>query len=380
MINEDEQNDFYRDGRNTHYMKGTVVPSARKGNREDSGVRFDPHNPKFDYNIVVVDEHGSEKKVGVSAATHEQMTRDLRDGKSVNYNEILKKGSPPVESFTMPLDTNKTASSIDDSVPDTEETLTLPRVMRMTAAPVDEHTVAVKIKNPLRREKFVEKQMEEKVQEEEKPANPEPIPVYESPKPLEANKPVSRRPADLDLEPDPAPGPEQVSSYTVERDEDGKVKPLLAPIETPGGSEFEELNLERDEGINLGEMPNIPTHAPESKGVLIVRPSVNLHSAPMKAQRVKVRFISQLGKLAVPYNLVFRYGIALVMIQHSEEAIFYDPPQAPDLEIEVWWHGNVFICFPGMYIEFPDQQTAQTIFLIDEDKTRAKRKELTIKP
>jgi hypothetical protein len=372
----DEQNDEYRSGQSTHGMKGTVIPSSLKGaalkNSSDSGVRFDPHKPSFNYNIVSVDETGAEKRVGVTAEEHAQMVRNIRDGVVVTNDEIVKKGSEPVHNSTLPLDTVKTAPPIDDSSPGTEDRISFPKPVRVTSSLINPAPVVVKTRDPLRREPAV---VETRVKEKEPEKTPVEVPV-EPPKTLEANKPVTRRPTDLDLEPDPTPGPEQVSSYSVERDDGGKIKPLLAPIESPGGAELHDDNLDRSEGINLGEMPNIPAHAPESKGMPIHKPNVNLHSAPMRSQRIKVRFISRLGKLAVPYNLVFRYGMSLVMIQHSEEGIFYDPPQASDLEIEVWWHGSVYICFPGVYIEFPDHQTAQTIFFVDEELTRAKRQQL----
>lgn len=375
----DEQNDEYRKGESTHGMKGTVIPSALKGdalkNRSDSGVRFDPHKPLFGYNIVSIDENGVEKRVGVTAEEHARMVQNLREGVVVTNDEIVKKGNEPVNNSMLPLDSVRTAPPIDDSSPDTEDRISFPKPVRVTSSLLNPTPVVVKTaRNPLQREPVV---AEVRVPSKEPEKTPVEVPAQiEAPKPLEANKPVTRRPTDLDLEPDPTPGPEQVSSYSVERDDAGKVKPLLAPIESPAGVELHDENLDRDEGINLGEMPNIPAHAPESKGVPIHKPNVNLHSAPMRSQRIKVRFISRLGKLAVPYNLVFRYGMSLVMIQHSEEGIFYDPPQAPDLEIEVWWHGSVYICFPGVYIEFPDHQTAQTIFFVDEELTREKRKQL----
>jgi len=362
MAGEEEVNDEYRDGRQSHGMKGTVVPSARKGDREDSGVRFDPHNPRFDHNIVVVREDGGESKVGISAETQEKLKNGLRKGQRVDYDQLMEKGNAPVERSEIPLTREAPSAAIDDSVPDTEETLSMPSVIR-SPAPAPE---------PVRQEE----PDPEPVPVAEPAPEPEPEPQKPA-EPMEANRPVSKTPADLDLEPDPSPGPEQLSSYTVEKDEaSGKSRPLLKPAESPGGAEFDDASLERDEGSDLGEMPDISMQAPESKGVPIKSPNVNLDSAPMRVQRVKVRFISKLGKLAIPYNLVFRYGMNLVLIQYSEEGIFYDPPQATDLEIEVWWHGSVFICFPGVYFEFPDGQTSQTIFFIDEDKTRAKRKEL----
>ena len=363
MPGEEEVNNEYYDGRSSHGMKGTVVPSARKGDRENSGVRFDPKNPRFAHNIVETGEDGVERRVGISAETQEKIKKGLRRGDNVNYDELMKKGSAPVESSDPPLDNNAPTTSIDDSVPDTEETLTLPRTMRPSPSP-----------SPMPAPEPVPEP--EPVREE---PEDEPAPAAEPAEalPVEANKPVSKKPKDLDKEPDPDPGPEQISSYTVEKNEEGEVQPLLAPVETPGGAEeSDDDGLERNMDADLGEMPDISTRAPESKGRPLKRPNVNLGSAPMKVQRVKVRFISALGKLAIPYNLVFRYDINLVMIQYSEEGIFYDPPQVAELEIEVWWHGKVFICYPGTYFEFPDGQTSQTIFLIDEDKTRAKREEL----
>jgi len=386
-MGDTEINDEYRDGRGTHHMRGVVVPSAKKGDREDSGVRFDPHNPQFAQNVVINDENG-ERSYGVAPEEHEKVVDRLKKGESVSYEQFMGKDRPPVSQSSVELTRPGQSSRADDSQPTTEEVFHLPTapaspspprtvVQSQLEAATDPTTSA---QSEVSRQSFEPEPVPEPAPE---PAlDPDPVPETDSREEdrVIPNEPASPSPKDLDIEPDPSPGPEIISSYAPEEDEQGKNKPLLTPAQTPGGAEpeddFESDSDERD--TDLGEMPENSTHAPESvrrKGKIGVS-KANLSAAPMQVARIKVRFISPLGKLAVPYNVVFRYGINLVMIQHSPEGIFYDPPQVIDQPIEVWWHGKVFICFPGVYVEFPDRVTAQTIFFIDEEKTRERRKHL----
>jgi|GEM_PF-4960581 len=374
MAGQDEVNDDYRDARASHGMKGTVLPSARKGEKEDSGVRFDPKNPKMDQNIVVVDDRDREQRFGVTADEHERMVEGIKKGERADFDQFVKDKAAPIEETKMPIVRPADAATQDDTTPSTEETIPFPGTPAAPEPPpptVVKSAFAVPPVAP-----------PEPVPPPAPVPPPEPVqaetPPPPAPKPekVEANQEVRETPKDLNLEPDPAPGPEKISSYEAEKGE--KAVPLLQPAKTPGGKETVEAH-EQDTGAeDLGEMPEKSVHAPElvKKGVPMGIPTANVESAPMQVQRVKVRFISPLGKLAVPYNMVFRYGMYLFMLQFNEEGMFYDPPQVVDQSIEIWWHGRVFICFPGVYGEFPDGKMAITVFFIDEDKTRARREEL----
>jgi hypothetical protein len=179
---------------------------------------------------------------------------------------------------------------------------------------------------------------------------------------IPANKPIQEKPKDLDLEPDPAPGPKRISSYEVpvrKSEDEPPPEPLIKPA-------HREAN---PPPASVGAAPQPLAEDTDTKA------SANIKSAPMQVARVKVRFIGNFGKLAVPYNVVFQDGISLVMVQYSPEGIFYDPPGGTDEHIEVQWHGRMFMCLPGVHFIMPDQQTAFTVFLIDENATRKREDE-----
>lgn len=178
---------------------------------------------------------------------------------------------------------------------------------------------------------------------------------------IPANTPIQERPKDLDLEPDAAPGPKRISSYEVpvrKSDTEPAPEPLIMPtLEGP-----------------VSVIP-LPPSAPVPGAPPTPLASANTNMNAMKVARVKVRFVSRMGKLAVPYNVVFQDGISLVMVQHSPEGIFYDPPSGTDEHIEVQWHGRMFMCLPGVHFVMPDQQTSFTVFLIDEQATQIKEQQ-----
>jgi hypothetical protein len=186
---------------------------------------------------------------------------------------------------------------------------------------------------------------------------------------LKANVEIQERPIDLDLEPNPDLGPKRLTSYAVplrnspdEKAPEPLIKPAMMPQdikEAPPPPEFEEGGQkEEDSKVERTSLP---------KGV--IGAVANLNTVPMQLARVRVRFRGPFGKLAVPYNVVFRYGIFLIMIQHSPDGSFYEPPGQLEEHIEVQWHGRLFMCLPGPYFETPDSQTAFTVFMIDEART-----------
>jgi len=184
------------------------------------------------------------------------------------------------------------------------------------------------------------------------------------------NEEIQEEPEDLDKEPDPGLGPKRLASYAVQlRATDVEVppEPLIKPAmmlesmkETPPPPELGGVDpFEQDGGVARTSVPSGTLGAYS-----------NLKTKPMQIARVRVRFIGSFGKLAVPYNVVFRYDYLLVMLQYNPDGMFYEPPDvANGQHIEVQWHGRIFMCFSGPYFIMPDQQTAVTLFLIDENET-----------
>lgn len=361
--------DIYRQG-NVMGKKGTILPRA-VDRPEHSGTVFDVNRP-LEQNIIETDGSGKEKIRHLDAAEVERATRAARAGKPLSFEEVGRpvsapvspnyirvEESPPVDT---PLDEPTTGLPFviqDDSVPAVEEAVP-PPVQTSEPIPKNGGTEGL----PPTSTPAAPSQAGANAPAAEAESKPPPPPAP-PPKPvIEAYEPLVEKPADLDKEPDSAPGPERLSSYTVERrtsEKDDVPPPLLtpqmeaAPVKPmPADEKFQNTKEE-------GEAPRTP-HA-------------NPQSAPMRKAKIKVRFKSAMGSLAVAYNVVFKEGIKLVMIQHDAEGLFYEPPGDNETPVEIQWHGKKFVCYSALNFKMPDEQTAFNIYLIDVEATTRLRKD-----
>jgi hypothetical protein len=311
---------LYRDGRKEVGMPGYVVPpSHERATADSSGVVFETQRP-VPHNIVELDPAtGLEVVRQISADALSQLAHrnrnasGVRDKNTAGYSDVVKE--PPLNV------SSQRAPGVQ---------LTLKEGAMVSKGPVIETITPLAVSAPA------------------------PVPSA-SIGIIPANKPIQELPKDLDLEPNSEPGPKRISSYEVpvrKSTDEPPPEPLIKP------------------SYDDGTPPNGNGAHTEAKAS-----SANSKSAPMQLARVKVRFISPMGKLAVPYNVVFQDGISLVLVQYSPEGMFYDPPECANEHIEVQWHGRMFMCLPGVHFVMPDQQTAFTVFLIDEGATRKREEE-----
>ncbi len=344
-----QQDTDYLDGESTQGMPGTVLPRARR-EAESSGAVFDVHAP-IQQNIVdgdrvrplTVEKLEELKRANRSMTgykTPECKTFDdvLQNTPEIGQARLASEGPkltmrPPA--YPLPTPTVQVAEPepVEQAVELPIHPVSVPPAQSVAArvAPVAVH----------------------------EPAPPPPPPLLPQDGVLRANQPLAAPPEDLDLEPDPRPGPERMSSYSVALTK----KAAATPEEEEAASE-PLINPAMEGGA----------HAELASGNGAALNAANLKLKPMQVARVKVRFISRAGKLAVPYNVVFKYGMQLIMVQYSPEGMFYEAPSAMDEHIEVQWHGQIFMCLPGVYFVMPDEKTAFTIFLIDDKATIVRRK------
>lgn len=90
-----------------------------------------------------------------------------------------------------------------------------------------------------------------------------------------------------------------------------------------------------------------------------------------KRPKTVVTFAGRFGELAVPYDMVFVDGIALVLVQQSADGIRFKPPMDAEEQILLSWDRNVAWCYSGVHYRLPDGLSAHTVYLIDIDRTEA---------
>jgi hypothetical protein len=372
----------YRDGAEQGMPGGVIVPKAMNVS-DGSGARFSVL--PVEHNIVEVDDNGNEIKRKLSKAGLQRLMQNKEGGRRITINEVLD-GADVQKSVnddltlndadvgmeTSRLMTNGGTPFLDTSVnddassPSTEETIPMSRMVeakaRINPPPVVEE----------------EPESDVPVRPDNTPAvlppPPPRMPVITSRPPIvkagaergpditdgqiSPNIEVQEVPEDLDLEPDPGLGPKRLSSYAIPLRKsvtEAPPEPLIKPAMMPK---------------SMREIPAPPEGAdPNAAYALALQTHANLDIEPMQVARVRVRFVGPFGKLAVPYNVVFRHDYSLVMLQYSPDGSFYEPPGGLEQHIEVQWHGRIFMCLPGPYFIMPDQQTAVTVFLIDDART-----------
>lgn len=366
----------YRQG-NILGKRGTILPRSADFGREHSGTVFDVNRP-LEQNIVEMDASGNSIVHHLDAAAVEKATQAARAGKVVDpttfgrkvsapvsptYHRVL--ASPDLESDVGEANTglpfiiqDDTASPFGDysnarveqvkseSIPKSGGKGVLPPAS-IPAVPLQAGTTLMEL--PLVSATEVEKHL----------ASPPPL----HKRVIAAYEPVVEKPNDLDKEPNAAPGPERLSSYTVERRtsaEDSVPEPLLvpqmetAPVKSPVIDEpFK----------NTKDYESTPKTS-----------YANLQAQPMRKAKVKVRFKSAMGSLAVAYNVVFKEGIKLIMVQHDVEGLFYEPPGDNETPVEIQWHGDTYVCYSALNFKMPDEQTAFNIYLIDAEATAGLKK------
>jgi len=319
----EETNLEYRDGTDTHHMKGTVVPSARRDALpSDHGGRFDPHRP-IAFNVIEVGKNGVERAVRVDPSDMKKM-----DGAAQGFDSLLKSegGKPAMSESRVELDKGVAAMPGRIGLVDDDH---LRFEQPITGAPPSPPKEVLKISDV--KEMF--------------PEEPYMPPVH--------------------LEQPRSPAPEEAP----------KVAPLITPAMGDRGAPVSEL-FEKDGGVELSGIStpgqDRMTEFPKSESPVLPRAS----KALMQASREKVRFVGSFGRLSVPYNMVWRHQFTLAMMQFSEDGLFYEPQDAVGV-LEVWWRGNLFLCMPNaIYLPFPDGKLSLSIFFVDEVETAKRRKEL----
>lgn len=369
---------IYKQGR-VLGKKGTILPRSANLGREHSGTVFDVNTP-LEQNIVEMDSSGRQIVHHLDANAVEQATRAARLGKVVDPTKFGRVVDGPV-----PPTYRRVAASepMDDSID--EPTTGIPFVIQDDSTPAFERYPEVK---PVKPELVPKSGGTDGSPPASSPAAPlqtetrvsdpgvekhgstaavklEPR-ISEPKRVIEAYEPVIEKPADLDKEPDAAPGPERLSSYTVERrtsPTDSVPPPLLTPqMEV----------VPRKAGASNEPFQNTKT---AERGSGPKASFANLEAEPMRKAKVKVRFKSAMGSLAVAYNVVFKEGTTLVMVQHDVEGLFYEPPGDNETPVEIQWHGDTYVCYSALNFKMPDEQTAFNIYLIDVEATARLRGE-----
>lgn len=317
----EETNLEYRPGDSTHGMKGTVIPSARRDALpSDHGGRFDPHKP-IAFNVVEMGKDGVERSVRIDPEDMQKV-----GGNAQEYERLFKKegGKPAMAESVVELDKGigpqGRAGIVDD------DHLRFEQPVTVMAAPPPSVTRTQTLREMV-------------------PEEPYMPPVH--------------------LDPPKPPVP----------DESPRSFPLISPALGDRGAPVAEL-FEKDGEVELSKLPtpgqDRVTEFPKSDSSSLPQAS----RALMQAAREKVRFVGSFGRLSVPYNMVWRHQFTLVMMQFSEDGIFYEPQDAVGI-LEVWWRGNLFLCMPNViYVPFPDGKLALSIFFVDELETAKRRKEL----
>jgi hypothetical protein len=347
--------------------KGTILPRSADLGKEHSGTVFDVNRP-LEQNIVEMDANGRQVVHHLDADAVARATQAARAGKTVDPTRFGKRVNEPVSPTyhrvvaSAPLDSDISEPTTglpfviqDDSRPPFEEYPEIPAAMEASpkseslpkSGGSDGSPPASIPATPLQTGAHAP------ASEVEKLSAPEPKRV------IEAYEPVIERPADLDKEPDAAPGPERLSSYTVERrtsPTDVVPPPLLVPQMESAPMKTSAVNEPFMNTKSVEKGPKTISYA-------------NLEAAPMRKAKVKVRFKSAMGSLAVAYNVVFKEGIKLVMVQHDVEGLFYEPPGDNETPVEIQWHGDTYVCYSALNFKMPDEQTAFNIYLIDVEAT-----------
>jgi hypothetical protein len=381
----------------------TIVPKAINVH-DGSGARF-PTDP-IPHNIVEMDDDGKETVHQLSQAGLQQIMRRKEEAgdRPMNYEDAVQVSGPTQKSANeglplldhdigkdtkqfVALDPNAPAPqqpqvevNDDASAPSTEEAMPMEQLDEARKrinpppqpVPTPESVLLPHVPPRPPTPPVAPPEPEEPPQvTSQPPMSPKSEPAHQAPVTadgkLAPNVEVQEKPNNLDLEPDPDLGPKRLTSYAVplrQTTEEAPPEPLIKPAmmpndmrEAPPPPEFEK------EGVEWQQLDK--TSMPTG----IVEAMANLNISEMKIARVRIRFRGPFGKLAVPYNIVFRYGIFLVMIQYSPDGSFYEPPGQLEEHIEVQWHGRFFMCLPGPYFIMPDSQTAFTVFMIDEART-----------
>jgi len=364
---------IYRQG-NVMGKKGTILPRAAERGREHSGTVFDVNKP-LEQNIVEIDGSGQQRVVHLDKEAVAKATEAARAGKQVDPTTLGKPVAAPVAPTYHRVEESP---AVDNAVG--QATTGLPFVIQDDSQPAVEESVAL----PPQNSEPVPKSGESgSIPPTPAPAAPsqagasapvaeaetQPVQqsstcaVVEPPKPkaeIKAYEPVVEKPADLDKEPDATPGPERLSSYTVQRrtsEKDNVPPPLLTP-------QMEDAPVKPAPADETFQNTKDAESAPQSA-------YANLEARPMRKAKIKVRFKSAMGSLAVAYNVVFKEGIKLVMVQHDAEGLFYEPPGDNETPVEIQWHGKTYVCYSALNFKMPDEQTAFNIYLIDKDATKA---------
>lgn len=106
-----------------------------------------------------------------------------------------------------------------------------------------------------------------------------------------------------------------------------------------------------------------PTFSPINDRVQVLEAPVA--KAKTKA-RIPVRMKGTFGALRVLYDEVFVDNVCLVLVQKSDDELFYEAPMNSDEHIDIEINGKTKQCLPGLHFTLPDRRTAFTIYLIDE--------------
>lgn len=322
----EETNLEYRDGLGTHGMKGTVIPGARRdAGIDDDGGRFDVNKP-IAFNVVDLGPDGVERTAQVSPEDIMKMrgveeisrfTRESGRAALAESHVVLNRGTPVAGGKKV---------EIVDADTGFEEPVQ-PGVMHPHAGASE-----VDLK---------------KIAQEDRYMPPPPPERPSIPVPWESSDP-------------PAP----------------KVEPIILPAMGDKGAPAVEV-YEKQGSVDLSKVPT-PGAEPKSEfsRVEVAASLPSAGSGLMQASREKVRFVGAFGKLSVPYNMVWRHGFVLAMMQYSEDGIFYEPQDTTGF-LEVWWRGNLFVCMPNViYLPFPDGRISLSVFFVDEDETVRRREEL----
>jgi hypothetical protein len=120
----------------------------------------------------------------------------------------------------------------------------------------------------------------------------------------------------------------------------------------------------KEKGAGVGAVANsVPPFAQHP----VLEQLEKFSAEPIVIPKTKVRFSGAFGKINFSYQQVFVHEIFLVLVQHTEDGDFYEPPgeSGQAMAVDCGPDRN-YSCYPCAHIPFPDGRTAVTILMIDE--------------
>lgn len=147
-----------------------------------------------------------------------------------------------------------------------------------------------------------------------------------------------------------------------------KVSTAVKALEIPVAKEVpsdETIVIGYQSKPNRPELPTMGAALPHERPT--PPPTPESTTTPQTRQpRISVRFRGRFGTLSAPYDEVFIDGIALVLVQRSQDGVYYEPPYDPEELMEISFPNQAkYLCHSGVHYKMPDGQSAHTVYLLD---------------